>query len=61
MAELDITLGEYNIELAKIGFKKRLPNELYFIGTENGAMNKYMAYSLNRMNKKLRENKREQY
>lgn len=53
MADLNIILGEYNIELARIGFSKRLPNQLQFIGTENSAMNKYMVYSLRRLNGRL--------
>jgi len=55
MADLAITLDEYNIELARIGFSKRLPTKLEFIGTENAALSTYMIHCLKRLNKKLRE------
>lgn len=53
MADLAITLDEYNIELARIGFSKRLPTKLEFIGTSNAALSTYMIHCIKRLNKKL--------
>lgn len=56
MSSLNIILSGYNVKLAEIGFKKRLPNKLEFVGTENNAMNMYIAYQIRQL-KRLREDK----
>jgi hypothetical protein len=53
MADLAVVLDEYNVELARIGFQKRLPTTLEFIGTKNAAMSAYMIHCLKRLNGKL--------
>jgi len=60
MDSMELILADYNIELAKIGFKKRLPNTITFIGTENNAMNMYMAFQIRRL-KRLRESDKLKY
>jgi len=54
MKSLEIVIHDYNIKLAEIGFKKRLPTELRFIGTSNESMNKYMAYEIRGLKKLVR-------
>lgn len=61
MSDLKITLDEYNIELARLGFNKRLPSTLEFIGTKNSSMNHYMIHSIKRLDKLILEGKTKEY